>query len=292
VSRKATKKKEEKPHIELERKYKRRLTGNFKKDVKRLREVFNFVNQNVAHYVYVQPLENIDPELMRVRERPMNFKQARRRYYWANRKLQGYNQDDRSERLEIRTEKKKNGSTYFDIDVKRGGPASEEHPTMKRDEESRKRSQGRPLFRGFPKYMVTALKDAFGKPDTLKAPVYIDSYTAVMKYHPGGREDIILEIKFDTGKGFNFMGAQKPIIEYEIEIKELPEEITPEEVQSIWDKEEEILNKVFDDIERIYDSKPSPLFYDLADRRDKDKKAFNKAWSAMKPDWMKGPKAA
>ena len=277
----------EEPHIELERKYKRRLTGNLQKDVAHLHEVFNFVNGNVDHYVYVLPEENIDPRLLELRQRPMNFKQARRRVYWGNKKLFGYNKEDCSKRLEIRTEKKKNGVTYYDIDIKRGGPASEEHPTMRRDEESRKARSPRPVFRGFPEYLQNALRDAFEKPKKLKPIVYIDSYTAVMQYHPDGREDITLEIKFDTGLGFNFMDGEAFVIEYEIEIKELPENITPEEIQAIWQQEEKILYGAFPDIERIFDSKPSPLFYDLVEQRRKNEKSYNDAWKNLVPDWMK-----
>jgi hypothetical protein len=282
--------KDSEPHIELERKYRRILSGDFKKDAQSLRAIFEFVNRNVAHYVYVQPEENIDPELLSLRQRPMNFKQARRRTYWANKKLSGYNEDDRKDRLEIRTERKKNGVTTYDIDVKRGGPASEEHPTMRRDEESRKSTKGLPTFRGFPKYMKDALKEAFGKPSKLKPVVYIDSYTAVMKYHPDGREDVTLEIKFDTGKGFNFMGYQEPVIEFEIEIKELPADMSCEDVQAIWRKEEAILNEAFEDIERIYDSKPSPLFYDLVSQKEGQGKAYGKAWDALDKNWMDHPR--
>lgn len=271
-----------KRHIEKERKYRRKLIGNFKKDARRLKDVFAFVNGS-DHYVYVAPEENIDPELLSLRDRPMNFKQARRRFYWANKKLRGYNEDDRKDRLEIRTDRK-NG--VYDMDAKRGGPASEDNPTMVRDEESRTLKENVISFRKFPKYMTRALVDAFRRPSKLKIPVYIDSYTAVMQYHPEGRDDVTLEIKFDYGKGFNFLGHSEPVIEFEIEILKIPDDMCVEEVAELWKQEEEFIKSKFDDVERVLDSKPSSLFYNLVEQRATNRKQYSRAWDAMKPDWM------
>lgn len=270
---------EDKP--EEERKH-RVLGKTWRKKAARLDKIFNFVATEKEHFVtfnLAPHTEGYNTELRRHSSRPVNIKPLRRRYYWANRKLDGYKKGNK-DRVELRTEQKK-GKGYWAQVLKLGSSSAK---TLRRGEYTRSLDGfGTNLDVYTPKVRDAARK-VVG--NTVRKPLgMIECQSVPLLYHPDGRPDVIFEIKFDKGKGFTFDGMETDVVEVEIEVKEVGEDVSKKDIEALLDKSERILYSEFEGLLKpVYQSKPELLFKHLNKWRKKDRTGFEKAFDSLPGD--------
>ena len=257
---------------------------SWQEKAKKLDKIFNFVAAHTSHFVTLNDnsyVQSFDEELAKNSNLPLHVRPLRRRYYWGNSDLDGYKKGDKG-KAEVRTEKKV-GKGYWEMTLKLGSNKKSKK-TLKRGEFKRALDGFGVNLDVFKKAIsIAAWKILGDKP--LKPLAIIEGQSIPVLYHPDGRTDVIFEIKFDKGKGKTFDGHEEDVIEVEIEVKEKPKEMSECEVEALLDKSEAILFGDFeDDLERIYDAKPSRLFNHLVQWRGRDKKGFKEAFKSLPGD--------
>ncbi len=250
----------------------------------KLDEIFNFVASQKKHFVTLDMAphtDSFDEELAKASEFPANPRPLRLRYYWGNMALDGYKKGDKG-KAEIRTERKV-GKGYWEQVLKLGGNCGKKK-TLKRGEYKRALDGFGTNLDVYTNAVKRSAKYILG--DSERKPLArVEGQSKPVLYHPDGRTDIIFEIKFDKCKGFTFDGHEEDVVEVEIEVKEAPEDMSEEEIDALLEKSEEVLYKEFgDDLEQVYEAKPSALFRHLVEWRERDKKGFEKAFKSLPGD--------
>lgn len=267
---------------EDERKYKVRGC-DFATRVAKLNEIFAFVAGDKNHFVTLESelhTNGYDAELVALSQSPNETKALRRRLYWGVSSLIGYKPRDK-DKIELRTEQKI-GKLYWEQVLKLGGNGSK---TLKRKEHKRH-------LDGFGVNLLVYPKDVFEKAHEIvgdaefKPLVKLEGQSRPLLYHPDGRADIVLEIKFDMGKSTTFDGYKEDLVEVEIEIKEHPDTMSEDDLEDLLNKTESVLFANFaDDLENVYESKVSPSFRHLVGLRSRDKAGFDKMFKDLPVNW-------
>lgn len=282
---------EDKP--EEERKL-RVLGKSWQDKAAKLDAIFHFVASQKAHFVTLdlQPhTDYFDAELVKASEYPAEFRPLRKRYYWGTLDLAGYKDSDPG-KAELRTERKV-GKGYWEQVLKLGGSTGKKKKTLIRGEHKRAVDGFGVNLSIYPAKIKRDAKKILDDKE-LKPLARLEGQSKPVLYHPDGREDVIFEIKFDKCKGFAFDGYEEDVVEVEIEAKEIPDKMTEQELEALFDKSENVLYQAFTgDLEPIYEAKPSGLFRHLVEWRSRDKKGFEKAFQSLPgdkwSDWSPGP---
>lgn len=266
---------------EEERKH--RVLGNSWQDkAAKLDKVFNFVASQKDHFVTLDSkphTDQFDSELADHAEFPFHPRPLRKRYYWGTIDLNGYKDGDLG-KAEVRTEKKI-GKGYWEQVLKLGGSTGKKKKTLKRGEYKRALDGFGTNLSVYQSSVSRSAELILGNKE-LKPLVRLEGQSKPLLYHPDGREDVIFEIKFDKCKGFAFDGYEEDVIEVEVEVKEFPDSMKSDDIEALLDRSEEILYEVFaDDLEPVYEAKPSALFRHLAEWRERDKKEFKEAFKSL-----------
>lgn len=273
---------EDKP--EEERKH-RVLGENWCEKAAKLDAIFNFVAAQKTHFVTLdsQPhTDHFDGELADASEYPTHFRPLRKRYYWGTIDLDGYKDGDPG-KAELRTERKI-GKGYWEQTLKIGGSTGKKKKTLIRGEYKRALDGFGTNIDIYPSKIRRDAKKVLDD-KVLKPLARLEGQSKPVLYHPDGNSDVIFEIKFDKCKGFTFDGHEEDIVEVEIEVKEIPDGFTQDDIEELLDKSEKVLYDAFQgDLEPIYEAKPSALFRHLVEWRDRDKKEFEKAYKALPGD--------
>lgn len=280
---------EDKP--ENERKY--RVKGaSFEARVEKLSRIFNHIAACRRHFrtLDLAPhTDQFDTALSACSRFPHEVTPLRQRFYWAGENLKGYRPDDKI-KAEVRTERKIGKGVWQQV-LKIG---RESMGTLSRGEYKR-------LLDGFGTNLGI-YPDKIKKPaqkilgdGPLKPVLVIESKSTKVLFHPDGNPDVLLEIKFDKGRGRTFDGFRHDIVEIEVEVKE-GGDLSAKQIEKILDRTEQVLLKHFaDDLEPIHHSKVFEMVQHLHGWWLRDKKGFHKAFDALPGDrWgeqpAKGPK--
>ena len=266
---------------EMERKWRVRGTNFFTRCIV-LDQIFNLVAQDKEHFITLDRdphIQNFDPELLAVSEIPIEIKALRERDYWSTVNLPGYKVGDKK-KIEIRTENKI-GKQYFEQVLKLGKDGDK---TLERGEHKRELEGFGINLSVYPDKIEKEARRILGK-NVSKPLVHLEGQSKPLLYHPGGRTDVLCEIKFDKTSGKTFDLYREKHAEVEIEIKEHSENIGKAEIEEIFDQGERVLLRHFgDDLQSIYESKVSGLFRHLAGVKLRDPKAFKAAFEALPGD--------
>jgi hypothetical protein len=272
---------EDKP--EDERKY--RIRGrSFEARVEKLRVVFEHVARCNGHFRTLDKApytDQFDPILSSCSRFPHEVTALRKRFYWAGRNLKGYLPAD-TVKAEVRTERKIGKGLYQQV-LKIGQPSGR---TLSRGEYKRLLDGFGTNLSIYPDKIQKAARDILGD-DPLKPVIVIESNSTKVLFHPDGNEDLLLEIKFDKGRGRTFDGFTHDIVEIEIEVKERGS-MTDKQIEKALDRTEAVLMKYFaDSLEPIHHSKVAEMVQHLHGALLRDKKNFHKAFDKLSGDeWV------
>lgn len=269
---------EDKP--EDERKY--RIRGNsFEARVKRLRVIFDHVARCDGHFKTLDKaphVDQFDPTLSACSRFPHEVTALRKRFYWAGRNLKGYLPTDKM-KAEVRTERKIGKGLWQQV-LKIG---KESVGTLSRGEYKRLLDGFGTNLSIYPDKIKKSAYDILGD-DPLKPVIVIESKSTKVLFHPDGNKDLLLEIKFDKGRGRTFDGFIHDIVEIEIEVKERGD-LTDKQVEKALDKTEAVLMMHFADcLEPIHHSKVFEMVQHLHGAFLRDKKAFHTAFDKLPGD--------
>ena len=204
----------------------------------RLLEIYEYVRTNIDEFVTadhpaISPY--LPPGIKEVFDMPAERTRPRQRVYYADVDLKVQKQQ-----AEFRQELKSYGVKQT---IKRGDEATDEDPTLDRDELPSKLSYGGINLRAADgKGNRKWLTDAFNQND-LKPGFRMVSQRLRTTYHPEGNQDVLIELACDVILiGETIFGRVWQDPKLEIEIKQ-PENLGKREAQRILDKEERRLAK-------------------------------------------------